>query len=78
MFYFFGSRKFGNIYSLDNGSKLVSSNLIQCNKVSKIITADNNELINYKWKFKDRKENGWEHFLINMGLVKLLRRIITS
>ncbi|MEG0327805.1 MAG: HNH endonuclease [Erysipelothrix sp.] len=71
MFYFFGSGKFGNISSLDNGSKLVSSNLIQCNKFPKIITADNNELINYKWKFKDRKENSWEHFFNQYGITEI-------
>ena len=56
-FYFFGAGAFGSVDLIsDKKNKPVVSYIREFIKFDKLVLASNTDLLQYKWKFKDRKK----------------------
>ncbi|MFC7056507.1 HNH endonuclease [Enterococcus alcedinis] len=71
-FYFFGAGVFGAVDLInDEKNKPVVSYIREFVKFDKLILASNNDLLQYKWKFKERTKNNWEHFFNQYGMTEI-------
>lgn len=71
-FYFFGAGAFGSVDLIsDKKNKPVVSYIREFIKFDKLVLASNTDLLQYKWKFKDRKKNNWSYFFNQYGMTEI-------
>lgn len=71
-FYFFGAGMFGPVELInENKNKPVVSYIKEFLKFDNLVFASDDELGAYKWKFKEKTKNNWEHFFNQYGMTEI-------